>query len=951
MNPATHDYLAMYQTTQAYLKLSTAYSAYLGGIRWSSEDDAIDYPDGTCFVYCVPIAEFLEGFNSGGRVIPFGCVLHWVDLLQNHRKHLDPTVRRLRTLFQESGTPWRNAGALAALVSDVVPEPAVPPRLDHVCRRLRDQAFPIRWFVARFHESVGGTAEAPAIAPEQFERLVLDRLATHSDDVLRSWLRDGRGPLASAGERLMREQPPPRTLTGILAALLLRPRLAGAETYVTRLVGALTLPPRRLTPQELPVGGYADMTTHGAVEHILPSQYALDELEFLRRFAERELLYFRREEPPAQNRQEMIVLIDQGVRTWGDVRLVLAAAALALGKQAARREQPFRLAGTSNAGRVLDPLEADDDALGELMEASDVSFHPGGALETVLQEPSEALRDVVVLTHPRNLREADVLAAARRAGPRDRLFALALDDQGAAAVSEIRHGAAVTLRQFRIDFAPAPAPTAPADEALATLPAWTGDVEPVPFPFRFGTTGRITHFDFDHTGRWLLTVSGEDMLHLWGLGTNEREVLPRPVSEDGQVLRGYHRVIGVTGGFVLVSAEPSRVVAIYYDVIRRRCIRCTRTPGSSVLHARYLPEHHMLRLLIGGAQDRSLFNPLYLSLAVPEVLTRWQVDALPDLQQAFQAADLAMPLYRESIDSGASDPELCLSPGASAQREYAVDVERGAITVRHAGQAQTFIPLDDGKPLLRRSQVSAAHAAGDVLALLARLSDGSLRLLLFTISSGATLCERRYDPRLDEERRFVLSPDGRWLAREWGARVIIEKIDSPGVQTTTRIEGYNSEGQLLVGERCFVIGFGQKHWHLVRWSERTVEFHYECKQQGAFQNAAIQAAMREPLLVARAASAAAPPTYDRERFVAVAYQGALFFDRYGQIAVFDRAGMLVCMFMAFRDRHAAWLPDGSRCGSAALGLGPETPGAREKLARALSCLRLAPADAGGSAAP
>src|SRR5260370_39887557 len=58
-------------------------------------------------------------------------------------------------------------------------------------------------------------------------------------------------------------------------------------------------------------------------------------------------------------------------------------------------------------------------------------------------------------------------------------------------------------------------------------------------------------------------------------------------------------------------------------------------------------------------------------------------------------------------------------------------------------------------------------------------------------------------------------------------------------------------------------------------------------------------------------------------------------DHFGQLAVFGAGGMLVCMFLAFRDRLAAWLPDGSRCGSEALGLGPETPGARVTLAQVL----------------
>src|SRR5207253_5542385 len=139
--------------------------------------------------------------------------------------------------------------------------------------------------------------------------------------------------------------------------------------------------------------------------------------------------------------------------------------------------QPFRLAATSNFGRLLEPLEADAEALGELIEASDLSLHPGAALESVLERPTEALRDVVLLTHPRNLREPDVLAAARRAGPRDRLFALTLDEQGTAVVSEVRHGAAVTVRQFHVDFTPSiatppPRPPLPAEP----LAPWTGDV-------------------------------------------------------------------------------------------------------------------------------------------------------------------------------------------------------------------------------------------------------------------------------------------------------------------------------------------------------------------------------------------------------------------------------------------------------------------------------------------
>jgi hypothetical protein len=936
MNPGVEGYLETYRSTQGYLKLSRSYCNFLGGIRWSGEDDLLVNRDGHAFCFFPPIADLLEGFAGAGRVIPFECVLHWIDLLQNLRGHENADVRRLRQLFHETGMVWRNAGALAAILSADVPAPPNPPPMEHVCRRLRDQAFPIRWFVARFHDVDPGPAAVPAISPECFEQLVPARLSPYSDDELRGWLQHGRGPLREAGSALARAQPLPRSLTGILAALLLRPRLAGAEAYVTRLVGALTVPPRRLAPQELPVGGYADMSTHGAVEHILPSQHALDELEFLRRFAERELLFFRREEPPTQNRREMVVLIDQGVRTWGDVRLVLAAAALALGKQAARRSQPLRLAGTSNAGLPLDPLAVDDETLGELIEASDISLNPGAALETVLQNPSEALRDVVLLTHPRNVREPDVLAAARRAGARDRLFAVTIDEDGAAAVSEIRRGTPVPVRQFRIEFERSKPPEPLRFDPSEVLAPWTGDVEPVPFPFRFGTSGKIVHFDFDYEGRWLLTVSDGGMLHLWGLNGDQREVLPRPF-RDGELLKGVRTVIGVSGGYVLILINKEQPCAAHYDVVGRQCHVLNLWRGWPVRTAHYLAEIHSIRFV--GTQS----GPYLLDLANGKSALERQASERPGLQEALDAYNRRGPSRCEIIDRDDSDSPSRCRLLSTERYAYILDANPGTITVRQSGcEDRVFVPQADGKPLLRGAMISAAHAAGDVLALCAQLHDRSIRLLLFRGSTGALLREYRYEAKTREKPRFLLSPDGRWLARMavvWGGHVIVENTDTPSQRIATRGGGYNNNAQIFLGERSLLIAMHETHWHLVHWTDDTVEFDYETKRGGptGFTKPAFREATRAGLSRVRALIDAAHLTYDPGRSLATAVRDGLEFalDRYGQVPVFDSSGKLLCMFMAFRSRLAAWLPDGSRCGSEALGQGPETPGARARLAQIL----------------
>ena len=54
-------------------------------------------------------------------------------------------------------------------------------------------------------------------------------------------------------------------------------------------------------------------------------------------------------------------------------------------------------------------------------------------------------------------------------------------------------------------------------------------------------------------------------------------------------------------------------------------------------------------------------------------------------------------------------------------------------------------------------------------------------------------------------------------------------------------------------------------------------------------------------------------------------------DRFGQLAILDGNEELLAMFVAFRDRWAAWMPDGTRLGNLSLSLGPATPGAAENI--------------------
>src|SRR4051812_10983104 len=98
----TEEYLRIYQSAQNYLRLSRVYADFLGGLRWSSAEDALIYGNGSFFAFSAAIAEFVDGFASEGRVPPFGYLLHWMDLLQNQRKLTVPAIQQLRTIFYDT---------------------------------------------------------------------------------------------------------------------------------------------------------------------------------------------------------------------------------------------------------------------------------------------------------------------------------------------------------------------------------------------------------------------------------------------------------------------------------------------------------------------------------------------------------------------------------------------------------------------------------------------------------------------------------------------------------------------------------------------------------------------------------------------------------------------------------------------------------------------------------
>jgi hypothetical protein len=635
-----------------YLRIYSPYADEIGGVHWSPDGDAVLGGDGATLALAGEVALFLEGFSAQAELVQFAHVLHAFRILRWGPVGIHDELRIACAAFKEARGQARNAGVLFAHTTGGMPRlPGGVDALD-VCRRLRGV------HTVPQAPSIRGLELLPTVAAEEFERVLAESLQKYSFDELKHWFRHGRGTIREAAQALVRETriEEPRSLSGILETLLKRGRLASAEPFLEQMISALTLPPRKMQAEELPVGGYSGIATRGHPDQILPSEFAIDELEFLRRFAENELLFYRREQPRNQLREDMVVLIDQGVRTWGDVRLLLSAAALAFGEKAARRGIEFALAGTSNNGALVDPTSVDVETVADLVEASDLSANPADALERLLgdcprpeaeglypssgagsrglkhvpalsvagaaQQAASVLRetgtvprgekrrgdsprDIVILTHPRSLK-GDVELASRRAGPDTRVFAVTVDGEGNVEVNELRHGAPVKLSAFKVDLAKGAASRARLQAPLeGDYVPWTGSIEPLGFPFRFaaphGPEQNEYGFSlaFDADGEWLFTASRGGLIHAYKLDGTQAEILPRGCWRHAPLER-IESLVGVAGGVCACGTIGESPVIVQYDlstwVVTIHRLR-ESAPVQQPRIALYHPEEHAISLV------------------------------------------------------------------------------------------------------------------------------------------------------------------------------------------------------------------------------------------------------------------------------------------------------------------------------------------------------------------
>jgi MoxR-vWA-beta-propeller ternary system domain bpX1 len=938
-----------------YLRLPQPYVGRLGGLRWSDTEDAIEFEDGRHFVFKPELALFLQGFGSERSLIPFFYILHLLGILvegdagiRSQAERADEARLESNMQDDDAGTPRvdvdvlhraycqggrlpRNAGVLCGMLCKDIPAAPGDISVDDLVHRLT------RNNPVTLHAASGSarTATFLLVEPATFLDSVRNHLRDYSPAELEHWMRHGRAPLSEEGKRLSEIVRPPQTLGSILTTLIQAPRLATGLPFLPQLVSALSIPPRRLERSELAIGGYADIATRGRPEQLLPGQFALDKDEFTRRFAENELLYFRREEPPAGQREELVLLLDQGVRTWGIVRTLLGAAALALIKLADRKKRALSVAGTSNGGVSVDPLSADPEELAKLVAASDLSVNPGLALETVLLDLDSRPRDIVLLTHPRNLLEFDVTAAALRLPSNCRLFGVIATAEGEVEFVEIARGAQRLLAKIRVDLEQKKSarrePRSQGVERDARLyRPWTGDVERFAFPFWFGLIGSGNLFDFDHDGHWIFIEGDRRIIHAARTDGTWNEILPRPLIHDS-VQVNWRRLLGVVGGFCLagIDSVAKRVLLTHYDIVRRhaRIFMFDSAVVGETQTWTYDSARHIIRLSASAFFD--LTEGTFRSMKAKE--PHLNVADKPRKTQLAKHYSQVIPVSKP----GSGDPNISC--------DLAFDRVSGMLELLDPdGEAKFSVqPLGDGEPILAGAVLNWAALRANTLAIaytVSRIKSGGA-ILLILVPEGRVLGS--FDAMWSDAA--VLSNDGSKLAHwERGSPTVfaVHDVMNAGRPLLSLNRG-RYHNQLWYGLKPTELAVSTGGtFHRIEWSSGVLRVESKPRptvdRRDSSENLAIpiRGVPRDRLLGGnRERPYVSFQLKTRNtRFVSSAESTLIAAaDPFGHILLFDSPDELLCIFFFFRATIGAWIPDGTQWGPPNLLDGAPTPNALEKI--------------------
>jgi hypothetical protein len=215
-------------------------------------------------------------------------------------------------------------------------------------------------------------------------------------------LRTGLDILPEEAPGIIPELPP----EDLLQQLLSDPKTEGVARLTQRLVAALHITMHTEAAGDLPLGGYADISTRGDLDRLLLSELAYDDDMLTARLVNNEALYLRREEPPDSVLRQRVIVLDTTLLLWGLPRVFAVSAALA----ATRNLPPHTTAHVvALGGETHTPLALSTrDGIIHALEQLDGALHCGAALENVIRRGGfDDNADYLLITDEEALQDPD----------------------------------------------------------------------------------------------------------------------------------------------------------------------------------------------------------------------------------------------------------------------------------------------------------------------------------------------------------------------------------------------------------------------------------------------------------------------------------------------------------------------------------------------------------------
>ncbi len=279
----------------------------------------------------------------------------------------------------------------------------------------------------------------------------------------------------------------------LLDALQQDEATARLARLVRDLTAAIRLPRVLTEPDETAGGGASDIGNRGALDRLLLSELAHDDLTLATRIALNEALYLRREPPAHRPERALAILLDAGIRMWGVPRVMGIAAALSL---VAHHQGSGAILAWRAKGRSLAPLDLlDKQALETHLEALETELNPVAALPRFISDVEEqGSADVAIITHREIVDDADFHARLAQANF-ERGFLLLVDRDGSVELHRLPWGAQRPIAEVRVDPADLMGGGFRRPESLVTTSS--DDLPAIfrqqPFPLRMPVTGKIDH--------------------------------------------------------------------------------------------------------------------------------------------------------------------------------------------------------------------------------------------------------------------------------------------------------------------------------------------------------------------------------------------------------------------------------------------------------------------------